>query len=213
MTALMISNVILWVIVLALVLVVLALSRQIGVLYERVAPMGALTMDKGPQVGDAAPVMELQDLRGRAVTVGVAGPRSQLIFFMSPTCPVCKKLLPILKSIQSSEGQWVDIMLASDGEMPEHLAFYQKAQLDAFPYVLSTQLGMGFQISKLPYAVLIDENGVVRGKGLVNSREQLESLFTAKDLGVASAQEYLAGDSGMKQVQVSRKENVNALAG
>lgn len=213
MTALMISNVILWVIVLALVLVVLALSRQIGVLYERVAPMGALTMDKGPQVGDAAPVMELQDLRGRAVTVGVAGPRSQLIFFMSPTCPVCKKLLPILKSIQSSEGQWVDIVLASDGEMPEHLAFYQKAQLDAFPYVLSTQLGMGFQISKLPYAVLIDENGVVRGKGLVNSREQLESLFTAKDLGVASAQEYLAGDSGMKQVQVSRKENVNALAG
>jgi len=80
MTALVISNVILWVIVLALVLVVLALSRQIGVLYERVAPMGALTMDKGPQVGDAAPVMELQDLRGRAVTVGVAGPRSQLIF-------------------------------------------------------------------------------------------------------------------------------------
>lgn len=213
MTALLISNVILWVIVLALVLVVLALSRQIGVLYERVAPMGALTMDKGPQVGDAAPVMELQDLRGRAVSVGVAGPRSQLIFFMSPTCPVCKKLLPILKSIQGSEGQWVDIVLASDGEMPEHLAFYQKAQLDAFPYVLSTQLGMGFQISKLPYAVLIDEQGVVRGKGLVNSREQLESLFTAKDLGVASAQEYLAGDSGMKQVQVSRKENVNALVG
>ncbi|ASR88279.1 MULTISPECIES: methylamine dehydrogenase accessory protein MauD [Alcaligenes] len=213
MTALLISNVILWVIVLALVVLVLALSRQIGVLYERVAPMGALTMDKGPQVGDAAPVMELQDLRGRALTVGVAGPRSQLIFFMSPTCPVCKKLLPILKSIQGAEGQWVDIVLASDGEMPEHLAFYQKAQLDSFPYVLSTQLGMGFQISKLPYAVLIDENGIVRGKGLVNSREQLESLFTAKDLGVASAQEYLAGDSGMKQVQVSRKENVNALAG
>ncbi|HBQ88877.1 methylamine dehydrogenase accessory protein MauD [Alcaligenes aquatilis] len=213
MTALLISNVILWVIVLALVVLVLALSRQIGVLYERVAPMGALTMDKGPQVGDAAPVMELQDLRGRALTVGVAGPRSQLIFFMSPTCPVCKKLLPILKSIQGAEGQWVDIVLASDGEMPEHLAFYQKAQLDSFPYVLSTQLGMGFQISKLPYAVLIDENGIVRGKGLVNSREQLESLFTAKDLGVASAQEYLAGNSGMKQVQVSRKENVNALAG
>lgn len=213
MTALLISNVILWVIVLALVVLVLALSRQIGVLYERVAPMGALTMDKGPQVGDAAPVMELQDLHGRALTVGVAGPRSQLIFFISPTCPVCKKLLPILKSIQGAEGQWVDIVLASDGEMPEHLAFYQKAQLDSFPYVLSTQLGMGFQISKLPYAVLIDENGIVRGKGLVNSREQLESLFTAKDLGVASAQEYLAGNSGMKQVQVSRKENVNALAG
>ncbi len=67
MSALMISNVVLWVVVLALVVVVLALSRQIGVLYERVAPMGALTMDKGPQVGDPAPQLQLQDLRGATV--------------------------------------------------------------------------------------------------------------------------------------------------
>ena len=51
---------------------------------------------------------------------------------------------------------------------------------------------MKFQISKLPYAVLIDESGTIRAKGLVNSREQLESLFTAKELGVASVQEFLA---------------------
>ena len=49
---------------------------------------------------------------------------------------------------------------------------------------------MKFQISKLPYAVLIDESGTIRAKGLVNSREQLESLFTAKELGVASVQEF-----------------------
>lgn len=214
MNALMISNVVLWVLVLALVVVVLALSRQIGVLYERVAPMGALTMDKGPQVGDLAPPLQLQDLHGRAVAVGVPTPRSQLIFFMSPTCPVCKKLLPILRSIQSSEGSWVDVVLASDGEMPEHLAFYKKAQLDAFPYVLSTELGMSFQISKLPYAVLIDETGIVRAKGLVNSREQLESLFNAKELGVASAQEFLAAETEvMNEVEITRKENANALAG
>ena len=53
--ALMVSNAILWVVVLALVLVVFALARQIGILYERVAPMGALTIDTGPQVGEAAP--------------------------------------------------------------------------------------------------------------------------------------------------------------
>jgi len=214
MNALMISNVVLWVLVLALVVVVLALSRQIGVLYERVAPMGALTMDKGPQVGDVAPQLQLQDLHGSAVVVGLPTPRSQLIFFMSPTCPVCKKLLPILRSIKASEGHWVDIVLASDGEMPEHLAFYKKAQLDDFPYVLSTELGMGFQISKLPYAVLIDETGVVRAKGLVNSREQLESLFNAKELGVASAQEFLAEEAGaMTDIQITRKEKANALAG
>jgi hypothetical protein len=42
--------------------------------------------------------------------------------------------------------------------------------------------------------VLLDERGVVRAKGLVNSREQLESLFTAKGLGVASIQEFVGQD-------------------
>ena len=212
MNALMISNIVLWVVVLCLVLAVLALTRQIGVLYERVAPMGALTMDRGPAVGDAAPAMEINDLLGRPQRIGHSGPRSQLLFFLSPTCPVCKKLLPILKSIAAREGKWLEIVLASDGEMPEHLAFYRQASLTQFPYVLSTSLGMGFQISKLPYAVLIDEQGIVRAKGLVNSREQLESLFTAKELGVASAQEYLAGNS-IQELKVTRKENANALAG
>ncbi|TEA76895.1 methylamine dehydrogenase accessory protein MauD [Allopusillimonas ginsengisoli] len=212
MNALMISNIVLWLVVLSLVLVVLALSRQIGVLYERVAPMGALTMDKGPAVGEAAPAFELADMLGRPQKIGLAGSRSQLLFFLSPTCPVCKKLLPILKSVAATEKKWLDIVLASDGEMPEHLAFYRQAGLEQFPYLLSTSLGMGFQISKLPYAVLIDENGIIRAKGLINSREQLESLFTAKELGVASAQEYLT-NNGLNEVQVSRKENVNALVG
>lgn len=212
MEALIISNFLLWGVVLCLLLVILALSRQIGVLYERVAPMGALTMDKGPAVGEAAPRFELADLLGRRLTIGERGQHSQLLFFLSPTCPVCKKLLPILKSVASTENAWLRIVLASDGEMPEHLAFYRQAGLERFPYLLSTELGMKFQISKLPYAVLIDESGVIRAKGLINSREQLESLFTAKELGVASVQEFLAGGA-LQETRVSRKENGNALAG
>ncbi|CAM5201436.1 Methylamine utilization protein MauD OS=Castellaniella defragrans (strain DSM / CCUG 39792 /65Phen) OX=1437824 GN=BN940_17496 PE=4 SV=1 [Castellaniella denitrificans] len=210
MTALIVSNIVLWAVVLALLLVVLALSRQIGVLYERVAPMGALTIDKGPAVGAASPRFELDDLLGRALRIGHGGARSQLLFFVSPTCPVCKKLLPILKSVARTEGAWLDIVLASDGEMPEHLAFYRKAGLEPFPYVLSTEIGMRFQVSKLPYAILIDEQGIVRAKGLVNSREQLESLFTAKEIGVASAQEWL--ERGTPVREIARKENGNALA-
>jgi methylamine dehydrogenase accessory protein MauD len=50
---------------------------------------------------------------------------------------------------------------------------------------------MTYQVGKLPYAVLIDEAGIVRAKGLVNSREHLESLLVAKETGYASIQEYL----------------------
>jgi len=47
MTAFMISQVMLWVLVSALSLVVLALARQIGVLHARIAPAGALCWPRG----------------------------------------------------------------------------------------------------------------------------------------------------------------------
>lgn len=187
----MISNVLLWVAVLALLLAVIALSRQIGILYERVAPMGALMMDSGPKVGEAAPAFDLAAFDGRRVQLGSPAARSTLLFFLSPTCPVCKKLLPVLKSIAAAESKWLELVLASDGEAPEHDEFRRRAGLTAFAYVLSAELGMRFRVSKLPYAVLIDERGRVQAKGLVNSREQLDSLFAARELGVASVQDYL----------------------
>lgn len=190
--ALVVSNALLWAVVLALLVALLALARQIGILYERIAPMGALMLDSGPKVGEAAPAFELESLTGARIAVGGTGrTRSQLLFFLSPTCPVCKKLLPILRSTRQSERGWLDVVLASDGDRAEHLAFYQKAKLADFPYLLSTELGMALKVGRLPYAVLIGEDGRIRAKGLVNSREQLESLFTAKELGVASVQEFL----------------------
>lgn len=199
--ALVVSNLLLWILVLALLVVVFALARQIGILYERVAPMGALMIDSGPKVGDAAPHFELASLHGGTVSVGATGVHSQLLFFLSPTCPVCKKLLPILKSIAIAEAGWLRLVLASDGEAAEHVAFTRRVGVESFPYVLSTELGMAFRIGKLPYAVLLDENGRVRGKGLVNSREQLESLFTAKEMNVASVQDYIDGQAASQGVQ------------
>lgn len=189
--ALVVSNLLLWMVVLALLVAVFALARQIGILYERVAPMGALMIDSGPKVGEAAPRLDVASLQGGMVPIGATGDHSQLLFFLSPTCPVCKKLLPIVKSIAAVESGWLRLVFASDGEAQEHAAFSRRVGIEAFPYLLSTELGMAFKIGKLPYAVLLDETGRVRAKGLVNSREQLESLFTAKEMNVASVQDYI----------------------
>jgi methylamine dehydrogenase accessory protein MauD len=191
--ALIVSNLVCWVVVLALLVAVVALSRQIGILYERIAPMGALMMDSGPRVGEPAPVFELPALSGGSVRLGGAQARATLLFFLSPTCPVCKKLIPILKSLHASEGGRLAVVLASDGDAIEHQDFRQRARLQEFPYVLSPELGLRYHVSKLPYAVLVDAPGRIRAKGLVNSREQLESLLTAMELGVASVQDYLDG--------------------
>src|SRR5919197_1869816 len=137
--ALLVSNVVLWVVVVLLAGVVAALVRQIGVLYERVAPAGALMVGRGPAVGEAAPVVSVEDLSGTVRVVGGPHPeaRSTLLFFLSPTCPVCKALLPALRSIARRERDWLGIVLPSDGARDEHQAFVRAESLEAFPYVLS----------------------------------------------------------------------------
>ncbi|MEM7277686.1 MAG: methylamine dehydrogenase accessory protein MauD [Pseudomonadota bacterium] len=188
------SNVLLWIVVIVLSLIVIALARQIGVLHERIAPAGALMTGAGPKVGEAAPEVAVRTLSGDTLSIGSAHPqqKSTLLFFLSPTCPVCKTLLPVLRTARRSEKDWLAIVLASDGDKAQQEAFVKREKLDEFPYVLSEQLGMSFEVSKLPYAALIDGSGTLSAKGLVNSREHIESLFEAKAQGVASVQEFLA---------------------
>lgn len=200
-TALVVSMVMLWIVVVVLAAVVAALVRQIGVLYERVAPAGALMTARGPAVGDTAPVVVTEALSGGTHDIGGARAdgRSTLVFFLSPTCPVCKQLLPALRSAATAERRWLDVVLASDGPRAEHEAFVARERLDAFPYVLSTALGLTYDVGKLPYAVLVDGAGVVRAKGLVNTREHLESLFEARERGTASIQDFMRGEHDVPQ--------------
>ena len=66
MNGLIVAIALLWALVIVLAVMVFALARQIGILFERVAPMGALITDAGPKVGEAVRRFDLQALDGRA---------------------------------------------------------------------------------------------------------------------------------------------------
>jgi methylamine dehydrogenase accessory protein MauD len=171
----------------------MALARQIGVLHQRIAPAGALSLPQPLKLGDPTPEMELAGLDGSLVKIGGArGARSQLLLFLSPDCAICETLLPALRSAEGAERSWLDVVLASDGDAGKHEAFVRDKGLGKFPYVLSEHLGRSYGVSKLPYAVLIDEAGKLSSTGLVNTREHLESLFVAKETGVSSIQQFLS---------------------
>lgn len=190
--ALIVSNILLWIVVLVLGVVVFALTRQIGVLYERVAPAGALMVNKQLRVGMKAPVLMVPDIMGKQYLVGGRSDtlKSQLLFFVSPECPVCKSLLPAVKSVANSEADWLAVTLASDGPT-DHQGLIDEYQLSQFAYLVSEELGIRYGVSKLPYAVLINESGKISSMGIVNSREHLESLFEAKERNIASIQDYI----------------------
>jgi methylamine dehydrogenase accessory protein MauD len=179
---------------LTLVLAVLlfGLARQVGVLHERIAPMGAMSSDQGPAVGEMSPTFSVATLDGRPISVGGASARqrSRLLLFVSPTCPVCKKVLPITSSLAKAER--IDVILIGDGDEAAQRAMVRRFALDTIPYVNAPQVGMTFRVGKLPYAILLDAAGVIRAKGLVNNREHLESLLVAEETGFGTIQAYLA---------------------
>lgn len=196
MTLLIASNILLWIGFIALIVINIALVRQIGVLYERVAPAGALMLNQTLKVGDAAPHLDVPALDGKTVHVGKgrADGKAQLLFFLSPDCPVCKSLLPVLKSSAAAEAGWLSVVLASDGPDQDHIGYTIRNGITQ-PYVVSELLGKSYGVGKLPYAVLIDEAGKIASLGIVNTREHLESLFEAKERKVASLQDYMKQQS------------------
>lgn len=193
MTVSLLSQVLLWVLLLGLTVVVAALARQIGVLHERIAPVGALATGRGPDVGDFAPPLQGQLLDGGTLAIGgplAPGVRLRLLLFVSSACPICKKLIPLAKGFARTER--VEVVFVGDAEPQQQRELVKRFDLDGYAFANGPEIGMAFQVERLPYAVLIDGAGKVAAKGLVNSREHLESLVTAHETGFSSIQDYLA---------------------
>ena len=70
--------------------------------------------------------------------------------------------------------------------------------------MVSELLGKTYGVSKLPYAVLIDEQGNIASMGIINSREHLDSLFEAKERKVASIQEYMNKKNPVQYVEADK---------
>ncbi len=191
MTPVTVTLVLLWVVVICLSVAVLALARQVGVLHERVAPAGALISGSGPGVGEQSPRLEVHALAGNAIIVGgtLATGKALLMLFVSQTCPICKKLIPIALDFARSER--LDVLFVGDADLAEQQKLISQFGIAENRFVNGPEIGMTYRIDKLPYAVLLDDLGVIAAKGLVNSREHFESLIIAKETGFASIQSYL----------------------
>jgi methylamine dehydrogenase accessory protein MauD len=191
MDSLLIAHVALWLLMAGLVVLILILSRQVSTLYARVAPAGALSVNAVLTIGQDAPSLQITTLAGENQNLPGQTERSLLLLFLAPDCPISRSLTPVLATLERTEP-WLDVLLASDGgSRQEHEQFADSTDLSGLDYVLSESLGRAYGVSKLPYAILIDEHRKVVAMGIVNSREHLESLFEAKERGVSSIQDFM----------------------
>jgi len=170
------SYVVLWALVVALCIVVVALARQIGTLHLRLGPRGALEIDsEGPPIGEAAGPLELAAIDDRRVTIGRRG-EAELLMFVSPGCHVCEQVLPSVDAVASA-GRLAPYVLTDVDKEETALAFGGR-DLRA-PVVPGLEAAQRYEVPGTPYVIVLDDYGVVRAKGTVNNLEQVEGLVDA----------------------------------
>lgn len=181
----------LWLLVILLLLAVFTLARQVGILHTRLGPVGARMVNAGLEIGVTAPPLNGTDLGGNVITLGSERGRPTLLLFVTPSCSTCSALAPALRALWQSERAHLEIALVSmysnDEEASEFVAKYKLKQI---PVTTSPSVGFDYQVSSPPFAIVVDDKGIVRAKGITNNSEHLESLLNVLDFGHESMEHW-----------------------
>jgi methylamine dehydrogenase accessory protein MauD len=156
------SYVVLWILVVVLALAVVVLLRQIGVLHARLHPLGVHFGGEGPELAQPAPLADRFNWAAAPVT---------LLVFTAPGCTVCARLRPSFEALRRS---YRDALVVHEVDHAADLA-------DA------TGTFRAFNVRSTPYVVAVDEAGIVRGRGIANSLEQIEELVAEAAATAAAA--------------------------
>jgi uncharacterized membrane protein YphA (DoxX/SURF4 family) len=129
--------------VVGLTLLVFALYRQVGVLTLRIGPRVPFELaEEGPELGQSAPALD-----------GLRGRRSEVVFFFSSTCRICRQLSA---GVAALARQGLSVRVVEEEQEEDAFA---RGNVPGTPFVVH----------------LVD--GVVAAKGTVNTLEELELLL------------------------------------
>jgi hypothetical protein len=164
----LVSYMMLWAAVAVLLVMVLALLRQIGVLHTRldavaagVGGPGAASVDveEGPAVGADAP------MAGR---LGFDRAPMTVLAFVAGGCELSAALAPALRVVDKQYGEAVRVVELE-------LAARTMSAFEAF------------NVQATPFVVCVDRDGVVRSRGRARSLGQLEDLVASAGAAALAA--------------------------
>ncbi|HMA36924.1 MAG TPA: redoxin domain-containing protein [Chloroflexia bacterium] len=176
----LISFIALWIIVIGEGVLILLLYRQLGILYLGTA--AGVSRD-GLPVGSTAPEFALPDAEGHVQSLSSYRGRNVLLLFGSPQCDPCRRLLPGLQEFAAGNGREFAVLWLNQAA-PEVTRHFQ-AETGATLPMLSYQGGVNdaYRVRVTPFLFMIDPAGVIKAKGLVNTKSQLDwyrDLFYGK---------------------------------
>ncbi|HEX8229097.1 MAG TPA: TlpA disulfide reductase family protein [Chloroflexia bacterium] len=183
----LVSYIVLWLVVLVLLVLVILLYRQLGIMYLGSAE--GVSRD-GLDIGTQVPDFSLTDQYGNLQRPADYRGRPLLLLFGSPTCGPCKVLLPELHA-WAAEHVEVGVIWLNLASHQENLRYATEmgATLPMSAHTPKDGVVERYKVRVTPFLFFLDEQGIVRAKGLANTRGALDmyykQLTSAREEGLA----------------------------
>jgi len=208
----LLSNFVLWGIVLLLGFLLLGTLRALARLRWRVEQLEAITPSRlgrsGLKLGRNAPDFILPSVEGAEMALHDWTGRKLLLVFMQPGCQPCNDIVPELKRLWHDGDLQVLAITSGNLETSREWALQVGA---SFPVVVQEdyRVSRRYEVFATPFAFLIDEQGVIASKGLVTKAEHIGFVLSRQ---CRQAQLERVEPSPGKLEQARRKDSLSVSA-
>lgn len=124
------------------------------------------------QVGKIAPDFVLLSTKNEEISLADFQGQKTLLVFFSPTCGVCKNMLPGIKRL----SQKIKTVLISYGTQNENQQFVESEEIEFQVLNWDKSVADQFNVSATPTFFLIDANLKIENSGVVDNFADLEKF-------------------------------------
>jgi len=173
---------ILWGVVLLQGFLVLGTLRALGLLSWRLEQLEATTPKRlgrdGLKPGKRAPDFTLPNVDGDQVSLHDFSGRKVLLVFTQFGCLPCKAVIPELNRLERGDTQ---VLAVNNGD-PEATSKWCAEIGARFPVLAQEKFSVSkkYEVFSTPFAFLIDGNGVIVSKGIINNRQHIRYVLSGR---------------------------------
>ena len=181
--ALRISCVLLWLTVLFVAFVLLGCLRSMEVLRWEMQQLQATTPSRvgrsGLKPGKKAPEFKLPTAAGPEIALSDFAGRKVFLVFVQSGCGPCGAVVLDLNRMHRDGKQ---ALLVINNAEPDKVREWAEKVSAEFPVLIQDRLAVSkkYEVFATPFAFLIDDKGIVRSKGIVNSKQQIQFVLEGR---------------------------------
>ena len=116
--------------------------------------------------GDDAPNFVLNDIQGREIRLSDYKGKVVLLDFWASWCSPCVRLMPFYEELQSEDHGFDFVVLTINLESVKKAKKFAEGRAHALPILVDSdkKVMVQYGVSVIPDAILIDPEGVIRGR-------------------------------------------------